>query len=111
VQFLFRGSGIDYYGVGLTGASHDSPTAKGWCRMHLAFDHVASGWTYYRRSGPVRFVGEGGPGVACTQPSEVHVRFAARVRRAGTKLKVNFGDLNFPPSFDSDWPTTYLSHI
>ena len=108
VQFTFRASGIDYYGVGLTGASHDSPTAKGWCRMRLSFDHVAAGWTYYRRVGPSKFAGEGGPGVACETLNEAQVHYAARVRQAGAKLKVGFGDPHFPPSF-GDYPTTYLS--
>ena len=108
VQFTFRAGGIDYYGEGLTDASHDSPTAKGWCRMRLNFDHVAAGWTYYRRVGASKYAGEGGPGVACETLSEAQVHFAARVRQAGAKLKVGFGDLLFPPSF-ADYPTTYLS--
>ena len=109
VQFTFRASGIDYYGVGLTAASHDPPTAKGWCRIRFTFDHVAAGWTYYRRSGRSKFSGEGGPSVACETLGEAQVHFATRVRQAGAKLKVQFGDLNFPPSFTSDWPTTYLT--
>jgi hypothetical protein len=108
VQFTFGASGIDYYGEGLTDASHDPPIAKGSCRMRLVLDHLAAGWTYYRRSGPSKVVGEGGPGVACARTSD-DVRFAARIRQAGGKLKVDFGDLDFPPSFGDDWPTTYLS--
>lgn len=109
VQFTFRASGIDYYGEGLTAASHDPPTAKGWCRIRFIFDHLSGGWTYYRRSGSSKFAGEGGPGVACETLSEARVHFATRVHKAGTKLKVQFGDLKFLPSFTSDWPTTYLT--
>ena len=76
--------------------------------MLRSFDHVAAGWTYYRRAGSSKFAGEGGSGVACETLSEAQVHYAARVRQAGSKLKVGFGDVPFPPSFD-DYPTTYLS--
>ena len=108
-RFTFRNAGIDYYGIGPTPASHDSPTAKGWCRMHLIFDHDAGGWSYYKAAAVAKFAGEGGPGVFCqTLPLKFSVS-AARVRPAGAKLKVEFGELQVPSSYSRSH--AYLSRV
>jgi hypothetical protein len=107
-RLTFRNSGADYFGEGPTAASHDSPSAMGWCRMRLIFDHVGGGWTYYKAAGRARFAGEGGSGVPCQDAPLKFGRLALRARQAGAKLKAQFGWLQIPSSFDRD-RATYLS--
>jgi hypothetical protein len=110
LRFTFRASGIDYYGEGQTGASHDSASARGWCRMRLIFDHVAEGWTYYKATGRAKFAGEGGPGVDCQTLKQDQFQYAVRVRQAAAKLKAEFGHLQTPSDFNR-YAATYLSRI
>ena len=49
-RLKFDAKGIDYYAVGPTGASHDSPSAKASCTMRFTLDRLGGGWTYYRQA-------------------------------------------------------------
>ncbi len=108
-RLTFRKNGIDYYGVGPTPASHDSPSAKGWCRMRLAFDHDAAGWSYFKATVRATFAGEGGPGVFCQTEALKFSVSALRIRKAGGKLKVEFGELQTPSSYGETH--AYLSRV
>ena len=98
-RLTFTKSAVAYYGEGPTGASHDSPSAKGWCRMRLTVERVSRGWTYYNPAGRAKSAGEGGPGVPCGTGLRIH--------QAGAKLRVEFGYDHNPSNDFSSY--TYLS--
>lgn len=106
-RLTFRGSRVQYYGEGPAEASHDPVSAKGTCRMRLAFDHVGGGWTYYVAIARATFTGEGGPGIACqTRPLQAP-NVSIRVRPAGAELRLEFGELGVPSAYGDAY--TYLS--
>ena len=105
-RLTFRGSGIQYYAEGPTGATHDPISAKGTCRMRLTLDHVAGGWTYYIPVARATFAGEGGPGVFCQTTRLKNSSVALRIRPAGAKLRVEFGEAQIQSKYKS---YTYLS--
>jgi len=107
-RLTFRGSGIQYYGEGPTDASHDPVSAKGTCRMRLARDHVAAGWTYYTAVAKATFSGEGGPGVPCQVLPLSGYDVSLRIRPAGAKLRVEFGYSSFPQKYNA---YTFVSRV
>lgn len=106
-RLTFSGSRLQYYGEGPTEASHDPVSAKGTCRMRMAFDHVGGGWTYYVAVARATFIGEGGPGVACQTTALRWGKVTLRVRPAGAKLRLEFGEQGVASSYGDAY--TYLS--
>jgi hypothetical protein len=86
--------------TGLTGASHDAADAKSTCTTRYRFSSPlsAAGWRIYVQQGKPKVSGSisGGPptsGICGSSPCCPY-RDAVRLRRAGMKLRVEFGSVN-----------------
>lgn len=78
---------LNVVAVGPTGASHDSAGAKATCTWRYRFEKEAAGWRLYKQvSGTIA-----GAGGIETAPCSTRPEMVARIRRAGAKLKVEFG--------------------
>lgn len=81
-------TGARVVATGPTGASHDATSARATCRSSFVAEGPRAGWWYYRQRPGGTVQGEGG---LETGPCSSRPELVMRIRRAGAKLKVEFG--------------------
>lgn len=81
-------TGARVVATGPTGASHDATSARATCTSRFAAEGSRTGWWYYRQRPGGTIQGEGG---LETGPCSSRPELVMRIRRAGAKLKVEFG--------------------